>query len=575
MKYLHLTIYFFLICFWVIPSAHGQVKKRSTKKPPFPVVEHLMPPAKSSLIPMYEFGDTLDVQERQLAENPLLKRFAASREAQSDDPHRPFFHYVNPEGRLNDPNGLCYWQGRWHLFYQAYPPEDSRQHWGHAVSNDLVHWRDLPIAIYPTPEDKCFSGSTLVEKDRVIAAYHGIGRGTMVAVSNDPLLLNWEKVTGDAVIKLKKKDAPDHPYEVFDPSIWKQGEYYYLLTAGQHKNGPGGKFMREEFLHRSKDLSNWEYLHPFLEDDHYGLVGDDGACPYFWPIGTTEQNQHIMLHFSHMSGGKYMLGNYDTDRQKFVVTDGGNFNHGPVAPGGTHAPSACPDPENSEAVIGLFNMNPGILTPNRNHWNQIMSLPRRYTLGEEGKLRVEPAGNIESLRQKHQRADPKTRLPKDKEVVFENVKGNAMELVVQIDPQNAKLIEMKVLRSPNEEEYTRILFHLSSGFKLKHGARRDRKQHVFHHGTLTIDSSRSSTLTKVLPRPPEVAPVLLDIRKSRVNLRVFVDKSIVEVFVNDRQCAAVRVYPGREDSLGVSLRAIGGDAQLLSLDAWQMENIYE
>ena len=86
----------------------------------------------------------------------MLERFRASREAKADDPHRPIYHYVNPEGRLNDPNGLCFWQGRWHLFYQAYPPEDPRQHWGHAVSDDLIHWRDLPLAIYPNPERPAF-----------------------------------------------------------------------------------------------------------------------------------------------------------------------------------------------------------------------------------------------------------------------------------------------------------------------------------------------------------------------------------------------------------------------------------
>ena len=117
-----------------------------------------------------------------------------------------------------------------------------------------------------------------------------------------------------------------------------------MLTVGQHKNGLGGKVMREEFLHRSKDLANWEYVHPFLENDAYGLVGDDGACPYFWPIGTKEQGKHIMLHFSHMSGGKYLLGDYDTDRQKFVVTDGGDFNHGVVAPGVFMRPQPVPIP---------------------------------------------------------------------------------------------------------------------------------------------------------------------------------------------------------------------------------------
>lgn len=542
-----------------------------------PSMEYISPPAKPSSIPTTKFGETLQEQEKQLAENSYLRRLETARAKHGNDPYRPIYHYVNPEGRLNDPNGLCYWKGRWHLFYQAYPPEDTRQHWGHAVSDDLVHWRDLPIAIFPVPEDKCFSGATYVdvENNRVIAAYHGIGRGTMVAVSTDPLLLNWEKVTGDAVIKMKSKGEPDLPYEIFDPSIWKQGAYYYILTAGQTKSGPGGKVLREEYLHRSQDLATWEYLHPFLEDDHYGIVGDDGACPYFWPIGTKEQNKHIMLHFSHLTGGKYMIGDYDTERQKFKVTDGGDFNFGPVAPGGTHAPSAFPDPENPEAVIGLFNMNPGIGYKKRSvSWNQIMSLPRRYTIDAEGKLKTEPAGDIQSIRKEHVHIDA-TQLSINTELVLDRVKGNAMEMVANIDPADSKTIELKVLRSPDEAEYTRILFQPYVGYQLREDVRRkDIRPRTFQHGTLTIDSTRSSTHPKALPRPPEVAPVLLEDPNAPVTLRVFIDKSIVEVFVNDRQAAAVRVYPRQKDSTGVSLRAIGGDAKLISLDAWQMENIY-
>ena len=564
----------FALLFVTLPTAKAQQPVKQQR----PSMEYISPPAKPSPIPIYKFGETLEEQEKQLAVNPYLKRLHKARAKQASDPHRPIYHYVNPEGRLNDPNGLCYWQGRWHLFYQAYPPEDTRQHWGHAVSDDLIHWRDLPIAIYPVPDDKCFSGSTYVdiENSRVIAAYHGIGRGTMVAVSSDPLLLNWEKVTGDAVIKMKNKGEPDLPYEIFDPSIWKQGDYYYILTAGQTKTGPGGKVLREEYLHRSKDLEKWEYLHPFLEDDHYGVVGDDGACPYFWPIGTKEQNKHIMLHFSHMTGGKYMIGDYDTERQKFKVTDGGDFNFGPVSPSGTHAPSAFPDPDNPEAVIGLFNMNPGMVYKNRNvHWNQIMSLPRRYTIDSDGKLKTEPAGDIESLRKEHVRVE-ETELTINTETVFDEVSGNAIELIAHIDPANAKTIEMKVLRSPNEAEFTRILFQPYAGYQLREDVRRkDIRPRTFKHASLTIDSTMSSTHPKALSRPPEVAPVLLEDPKAPVKLRVFIDKSIVEVFVNDRLASAVRVYPRQKNSTGVSLRSIGGAARLISLDAWQMENIYE
>ena len=93
----------------------------------------------TSLVPKYEFSETLEEQQRELRDNPLLLRMLAARKNMESDPYRPIFHYVNPENRLNDPNGLCYWKGRWHLFYQAYPPDDPRQHWGHAVSEDLIH----------------------------------------------------------------------------------------------------------------------------------------------------------------------------------------------------------------------------------------------------------------------------------------------------------------------------------------------------------------------------------------------------------------------------------------------------
>ena len=78
---------------------------------------------------------------------------------------------------MNDPNGLCHWQGRYHMFYQFRPTGVDRVHWGHTVSDDLIHWRDLPPAIFPTTERDCFSGQTLVEDNRVVAIYHGTQSG--------------------------------------------------------------------------------------------------------------------------------------------------------------------------------------------------------------------------------------------------------------------------------------------------------------------------------------------------------------------------------------------------------------
>ena len=512
----------------------------------------------TSLVPKYVFADTLEKQESELQVNPLMLRLREARTKLSGDPHRPVYHYVNPEAMLNDPNGLCFWQDRWHLFYQGYPPEDPRQHWGHAVSDDLVHWRDLPYAIYPDPEECCFSGATLVEETRVIAIYHGTKVGNMVALSDDPLLLNWEKVTGKAVIPMASPDGSALPYRVFDPCIWKKDGFYYSLSAGTLPSGPGGKIVRADFLLRSKDLAKWEYLHPFVEDDRFTLVGDDGACPYFWPIG----DRHILLFFSHMSGGQCLVGDYDRKRDKFVVTNHSKFNFGPYGPAGVHAPSATPDGKGG--VIVIFNMNPGKPTQG---WNQIMTLPRRLTLIDGDELAIEPAGDVESLRRDHRHVDRMT-LAANQEIVLENIDGNTMEIAAVIDPKDAPMVEMNVLRSPNREEFTRIMFFKDRGFRNR-GHRKGPQ-----YSLISIDSSYSSMLPDVLSRAPETASIAVE-EDDLLELRVFIDRSVIEVFVNGRQCLALRVYPGRKDSAGVSLRSQGADAELKCLDAWQMENIYD
>ena len=543
-------------------------------------------PDYTSKVPQFTFPRTLEEQEAALKTNPLMMRLNEARKKLSTDKFRPVYHYVNPEGRLNDPNGLCYWQGNWHLFYQAYPPEDPRQHWGHAISKDLVHWKDLPYAIYPNPEKQVYSGSTLVEQNRVIAMYHGTGVGNMVAVSGDPLLLNWEKVAGKAVIPSTSTTGFPLPYSIFDPSIWKKDSIYYALSAGRVPEGPGGRPVRADYLFRSKDLVNWEYLHEFVQGDRFTQIGDDGACPYFWPIG----NRYIMNFFSHMSGGQYLLGDYDKQHDKFIVTSGGKYNHGAVSPAGVHAPSATPDGKGG--VIIVFNMNQGRPTEG---WNQIMSLPRRLTLLSADELGQEPAGDMASLRYDATQVDA-MKLSAGKEIVLKQVKGNALEIEAEIDLQTAQMVELNVLRSPGKQEYTLIMFYKEKGvsqgleYKAAPGTASMPQDliRLFTGDTssisvpvaarqraslISIETSNSSILPDVMMRPPETAPVKL-LPGETVKLRVFIDKSVVEVFVNGKQCVAVRVYPGRDDSNGVSIKSMGGDAELRSLTAWKMKSIY-
>ena len=511
-----------------------------------------------SKVPYYRFPTELAEQLAALEANPLLQRMKEVRRNHTD-PHRPLYHYVNPEGSLNDPNGLCFWQGRWHLFYQGYPPEDSRQHWGHAVSDDLVRWHDLPYCIYPDPEYQCFSGSAFVEEDRVIAMYHGTRAGNMCATSSDPLLLNWDKVGNKPVIPIRSEDGSPLPYNVFDPCIWKKDGLYYSLSAGTERTGPGGKPVAADFLFRSEDLAHWEYLHSFIEDDHYTRVGDDGACPYFWPLG----EKHILLFFSHSSGGQYLLGDYDKRRDKFVVTYGEKFNFGPPKPCGVHAPSATPNGDGTVTVI--FNMNQGKPVTD---WNQIMSLPRILSLGDDGdSVDMKPVAGVESLRKTEVRLDPFELTPNE-EKVFKTLSGNSYELELELDTLSASAVELCVLRSPGKEEHTKISVFRDRGYFDR--TRWERGANTF----VTLDNSNSSTLPEAQCRAPETVDVPIP-NGENVKLRVFVDRSVVEVFVNELRCVAARVYPIREDSLGVSLKAIGSPANVTALASWQMQSIYE
>lgn len=483
-----------------------------------------------SPVPRTAFATDLATQQLQLRTNELMRRFAASREKLSADPFRPTYHFVSPESMLNDPNGLCFWQGRWHMFYQAYPPDEfpkpadipkRRQHWGHAVSDDLVHWRDLPYAIYPGIEKMCFSGSTVVEPSRVVAFYPGIAAGQMVAVSSDPLLLNWKKIEGNPVIRGHAGDS----------CIWKEGDTYLGLI------GRG--------LWSSTNLTQWTSRGEF-----YG--GAEGSCPNFLPIG----NKHIVLGFSHSLGGQYVLGDYDRAQLKFKPYEQGRFNHGVVSPGGVHAPSAASDGRGG--VINILNINDG--KPSED-WDQIMSLAQHLTLGEDKRLRIQPVEAVASLRTGHRHLG-ETVIPANHDLVLASIQGNTLELDLEIDPRLARWVQLNVLRSPDAEEQTSITFY-----------NYDRKLSIWYHtqGVICLDGSRSSTNPEAWIRPPERA--ILERKDEPLKLRVFIDRSVVEVFAGGKQYLAMRVYPDRKDSLGVSLRAQGQSAVLNKLDCWTMKSI--
>ena len=498
------------------------------------------------------YPDSLDGQLRAVEADDAVRRFRESRERLAEsDPYRPLYHFSSPENYMNDPNGLCQWRGRYHMFYQFRPTGVDRVHWGHTVSDDLIHWQDLPIALYPDVERDCFSGQTLVERDRVIAIYHGTQAGNAIATASDPLLLNWLKHPDNPVIPGTNQATGDAGYRVFDPCMWKEDDGYYSISGTFQDGERGVDAVGVDHLFRSKDLAEWEYLGPLMEDAFFAEPGEDAAVPNFWPIGN---GRHMLLLFSHKRAGRYYIGKYDTDTHRFTPESHGRMNYGPWVVGSLHAPSATID--DSGRYLGIFNLHTGRDT---DETDEMMTLPRHYWLDSANALMMAPVAEVETLRADH-RSVGQMEIPANGEVVLDDIGGKAIELRATIDPGAAREVGLYALRSPDGAERTRISLYPN-----------DHRR--FETSSLQIDVSESSIRDDVWARSAEVGPIAMK-QGELLELRVFIDRSVIEVFANDRQCLTVRVYPGRDDSRGVSLFARGGGARLVSLDCWQMHSIW-
>ena len=503
----------------------------------------------------HDLSDHARAQLAALENDPEVRAQQAARERLAADPYRPAYHFAPPGGMMNDPNGPCFWQGHYHLFYQWVAPGGGPLLWGHAFSKDLVNWRDLPVALRPDTEGNCFSGTTLVEPQRVIALYHGTGSGNAIATASDPLLLNWEKHPANPVIPMVHTAPDGSPYRIYDPCIWKDERGYWSLS-GSYKDG---EFLNDcrlaEHLFFSKDLAHWEYRGVFVEDGFFTDRGEDGAVPYLLPLGT----QHLLLFASHRRGAQYYLGDYDRSRDRFQIRRHGRFNYGPIGVGSLHAPSAFIDPQGR--CIAFFNVKEGKPSP---EWSDVMTLPRVLSLEADGTLGIRPAAEIEAPSRQ-----PPLRL--------------RLRTPGQHRSRARHVREERRSRSKRRSIPVRPARCASACCARPTARSGPTSASSFRRSTIGSASSASSVracwrwtrpaprcVRTCRPRPPETGPLLLP-EGEPLRLRVFVDRSLVEVFANDRQCLTLRTYPSRADSDTLALRAQGAAAKLQSFKVWDLQ----
>ena len=219
-------------------------------------------------------------------------------------------HHFEPEkGWMNDPNGLCYFGGKYHAFYQHYPfePKWGPMHWGHAVSEDLVRWEELPIALYPDmPYENgggCFSGSALEKDGFLYLMYTSVskerGQTQSIAVSRDGLC--FEKYAENPVIRESPLDPSNKDFR--DPKIFAFGDEYRMVC------GAGVDGLGSVLLFRSDDLLRWDYVGPIFQSRDYGPVPE---CPDLFPLG----DKWVLL-FSRMDetrSAQFLVGGFDGER---------------------------------------------------------------------------------------------------------------------------------------------------------------------------------------------------------------------------------------------------------------------
>ena len=347
---------------------------------------------------------------------PKQKEASDAAEATQDytEKYRPQYHFSPPANWLNDPNGMVFYKGEYHLFYQYYPEDIvwGPMHWGHAVSKDLVHWENLPIALYPDELGYIFSGSAVVDWNNTsglgkdgeppliaIYTYHlneGEKAGEIdyqtqgIAYSLDKGR-TWEKYNANPVL--------DNPgiKDFRDPKVmWHQESDSWIMSLA----------VKDKIsFYSSENLIDWEYSSDFNPD--WAAYGGVWECPDLFPLYTEDGEQKWCLLVSINPGGlnggsatQYFIGDFDgktfsTTSEEVKWLDYGVDNYAGVTW------SNVPKEDGRTLFIGwMSNWLYGQEVPTE-VWRSAMTLPRNLSLfeaNEEVYIKSTPVVELQNVR---------------------------------------------------------------------------------------------------------------------------------------------------------------------------------
>lgn len=491
--------------------------------------------------------------------------------------YRPQFHYTPGQHWMNDPNGMFYLDGEYHLFYQYYPGgiEWGPMHWGHAVSTDLVHWTELPIALFPDDIGMAFSGSAVVDYNNttgfgingqppIIAIYtsarteNGIDiQEQSIAYSNDKGR-TWKKYDGNPVIPTPI--APGESADFRDPKVFwydeGSGKGHWVMTIVQHD---------EARVFTSPDLKNWTQTDSVRSATNLDITDPNGdwECPEIFPLqvdgGVTKKwvmTVSINPGVKYGSGTVYMIGDFDGQRftNKQIFEDGKDFQYLDLGSDNYAGVtwSNIPGSESKKTFIGwMSNWRYGTGTPTdpAGTWRSAMTTPRQLELKTiNGKVRLidNPVSQIDSIKGTDQTWTNQTITPTGSNLLS-GVNSKQYELTAEFRTDNTTATEFGFKVRTGGSQYTKVYYDKTTS-QLKIDRSNAGARPSFNAGDFDIIHNAAAT------------PV-----NNTIKMKVLVDASSVELFGNDGQVSMTDVIFPDDASRGASVYAVGGNVTVNSL----------
>lgn len=477
-------------------------------------------------------------------------RIEETKELVESDYYRLKYHIMPPVGLLNDPNGFVQINDEYHLFYQFHPFDTKHglKYWAHVKSKDLVNWVECPIALAPSEwyeTHGCYSGSGINDNGVLTLIYTGNvkdengNRETYQCLVTSEDGVNFKKYENNPVIYNQPEGYTRH---FRDPKVWKKDEIWYMVIGAQTINNEG-----KVLLFKSVDLKDWS----LVGDTAGSGLNDLGYFGYMWecPDLFSLKGKDILIAspqgleskgdlYNNIYQSGYFVGKLKYDSGRLIHGEFTELDRGFEF----YAPQTTLDNKGRRILIAWMGLPEEENHPTTEHgWIHTMTIPRVLELVGD-KIYQKPVEEFKSLRKNEMFYQDITI---DNDVIeLENINGAVLELLIEFQVEDAAEYGVKLRTSEDGSEET-VLFY-------------NRESEKFE-----FNREKSGRALSGIRR------CQLEDRKT-LKLNVFMDRSSIEVFINDgEEVFSSRIYPDK-NSTGIKFFAKGGRVKVKNLIMWDL-----